>query len=132
MMRVLSNSAMQVERSRFLPVEQYECTEDRKGDANGYKLKTVKDQITFAVPQVREGCFYHSALEKGLRSERALTISLAEMYVQGVSTRKVKVITEQFLGLRSQPHKLAGRHLIWTKSFRSGEKSLWERSNIFT
>ncbi len=41
-------------------------------------------EITFAVPQVREGGFYPSALEKGLRSERALTITLAEMYVQGV------------------------------------------------
>ncbi|MEN6435909.1 MAG: IS256 family transposase, partial [Anaerolineaceae bacterium] len=40
-----------------------------------------------------------TALEKGLRSERALTITLAEMYVQGVSTRKVKAITEQLCGV---------------------------------
>ena len=51
------------------------------------------------MPQVREGGFYPSALEKGLRSERALTITLAEMYVQGVSTRRVKVITEQLCGV---------------------------------
>ena len=38
-------------------------------------------------------------MEKGLRSERALTITLAEMYVQGVSTRKVKAITEQLCGV---------------------------------
>jgi transposase-like protein len=38
-------------------------------------------------------------LEKGLRSERALTLALAEMYVQGVSTRKVKAITEQLCGV---------------------------------
>lgn len=65
------------------------------------KPKTVRTrmgEITFAVPQVREGGFYPSALEKGLRSERALTITLAEMYVQGVSTRRVKVITEQLCG----------------------------------
>jgi transposase-like protein len=55
-------------------------------------------EITFAVPQVREGGFYPSALENGLRSERALTITLAEMYVQGVSTREVKAITEQLCG----------------------------------
>jgi len=48
---------------------------------------------------VREGGFYPQALEKGLRSERALTLALAEMYVQGVSTRKVKAITEQLCGL---------------------------------
>ena len=56
-------------------------------------------EITFAVPQVREGGFYPQALEKGLRSERALTLALAEMYVQGVSTRKVKAITEQLCGV---------------------------------
>jgi putative transposase len=54
--------------------------------------------ITFAVPQVREGGFYPAALEKGLRSERALFMTLAEMYVQGVSTRKVKKITKQLCG----------------------------------
>lgn len=56
-------------------------------------------EITLAVPQVREGGFYPSALEKGLRSERPLSITLAEMYVQGVSTRKVKVITKQLCGV---------------------------------
>jgi len=102
LMRVLINNAMQVERSKYLQAEPYERTEDRKGHANGFKPKTVKTrmgEITFAVPQVREGGFYPSALEKGLRSERALTITLAEMYVQGVSTRKVKAITEQLCGV---------------------------------
>lgn len=55
-------------------------------------------EITFDVRQVREGNFYPQALEKGLRSERALTLSLAEMYVQGVSTRKVVAIVEQLCG----------------------------------
>ena len=102
MMRVLINQAMQVERSKYLQAAEYERTEERKGHANGYKPKTVRTrmgEITFSVPQVREGGFYPSALEKGLRSERALTITLAEMYVQGVSTRRVKVITEQLCGV---------------------------------
>jgi transposase-like protein len=47
---------------------------------------------------VRQGPFYPGALEKGLRSERALKLTLAEMYVQGVSTRKVKRVTEQLCG----------------------------------
>ncbi len=102
MMRVLINQAMQAERSKYLQADEYERTEDRKGHANGFKPKTVKTrigEITFAVPQVREGGFYPSALEKGLRSERALTITLAEMYIQGVSTRRVKAITEQLCGI---------------------------------
>jgi len=102
MMRVLINQAMQVERSKYLQAGEYERTEERKGHTNGYKPKTVRTrmgEITFAIPQVREGGFYPSALEKGLRSERALTITLAEMYVQGVSTRRVKAITEQLCGV---------------------------------
>jgi putative transposase len=102
LMRVLLNSIMQVERSKYLQAGEYERTADRKGHANGYKPKTVRTrmgEITFAVPQVREGGFYPSALEKGLRSERALVATLAEMYVQGVSTRKVKAITEELCGI---------------------------------
>jgi putative transposase len=102
LIRVLINQAMQAERGKYLQAGQYERTEERKGHANGYKPKTVRTrvgEITFAVPQVREGGFYPSALEKGLRSERALVIALAEMYVQGVSTRKVKAITEELCGV---------------------------------
>jgi len=102
MLRVLINQVMQAERSNFLQAGEYERTEDRIGHANGYKPKTVRTrmgEITFAVPQVREGGFYPSALEKGLRSERALVATLAEMYVQGVSTRKVKAITEELCGI---------------------------------
>ena len=102
LLRILINQAMQAERAKHINAGQYERTEDRKGHANGYKPKTVRTrvgEITFAVPQVREGGFYPSALEKGLRSERALVIALAEMYVQGVSTRKVKAITEELCGV---------------------------------
>jgi transposase-like protein len=102
LMRVLINSIMQTERAKYLQAEEYERTEERKGHANGYKPKTVRTrigEITFAVPQVREGGFYPSALEKGMRSERALVATLAEMYVKGVSTRKVKAITEELCGV---------------------------------
>lgn len=102
MVRIVVNQAMEAERASYLQAEAYERTPDRQGHANGYKPKTVKTRvgaITFSVPQVREGGFYPSVLEKGLRSERALMIALAEMYVQGVSTRKVKAITEELCGV---------------------------------
>lgn len=102
LIRILLNNVMQIERSKYLQAEEYERTENRRGHANGYKPKTVKTrlgEITFAIPQVREGGFYPSALEKGLRSERAWIATLAEMYVQGVSTRKVKAITEELCGV---------------------------------
>jgi putative transposase len=102
LIRIVLNAAMQAERSEHLQAGPYQHTEERQGYANGFKPKTMRTrvgEITFAVPQVREGGFYPQALEKGLRSERALTLALAEMYVQGVSTRKVKAITEQLCGV---------------------------------
>lgn len=102
LIRIVVNAAMQAERSEHLQAEHYQHTPERTGHANGYKPKTLHTRvgdITFAVPQVREGGFYPQALEKGLRSERALTLALAEMYVQGVSTRKVKAITEELCGV---------------------------------
>jgi putative transposase len=74
--------------------------------------------ITFAVPQVREDGFYPQALEKGLQSEGAFTLALAEMYVQGVSTRKVKANPEELCGVSitssavSQAGKIVGRWLL--------------------
>jgi putative transposase len=100
--RVILNTAMQAERTEHLNAAPYQHTQGRNGYANGFKPKTMRTrvgEITFAIPQVREGGFYPQALEKGLRSERALTLALAEMYVQGVSTRKVKAITEQLCGV---------------------------------
>jgi transposase-like protein len=101
LVRVLVNQAMQIERENYLHAKPYERSEDRQGHANGYKPKTVKTrvgEVTFDIPQVREGGFYPNALEKGVRSERALLLTLAEMYVQGVSTRKVAAITKQLCG----------------------------------
>ncbi len=101
LVRVLVNQAMQIERENYLHAKPYERSEDRQGHANGYKPKTVKTrvgEVTFDIPQVREGGFYPNSLEKGIRSERALLLTLAEMYVQGVSTRKVTAITERLCG----------------------------------
>jgi transposase-like protein len=101
LIEILINTAMQAERSKYLKADPYERTDHRKGYANGFKPKKVTTrlgELHFEIPQVREGKFYPGALEKGVRSERALTMTLAEMYVQGVSTRKVKKITEQLCG----------------------------------
>ena len=102
LIRVILNAAMKAERQAYLGAAAYERTEERRGYANGYKPKTVTTRVgsvTFDVPQTRDSGFYPSALEKGLRSERALTLALAEMYVQGVSTRRVTAITEQLCGV---------------------------------
>ncbi len=100
---LLINEAMLIERSRALEAEPWQRTETRKGYANGYKPKTVKSRIgelALQVPQVRGPVqFYPNALEKGLRSERALKLAMAEMYINGVSTRKVNEVLNKLCGL---------------------------------
>jgi putative transposase len=99
--RILLNAAMLLERQQFLNAEPYERTPQRRDYANGFKAKRLQTRVgelDLRVPQVRSSEFYPSALERGTRSERALKLALAEMYVQGVSTRKVAAITEQLCG----------------------------------
>jgi transposase-like protein len=100
-MELLLNECMKVERQQALGVGPYQRGEARRGQANGFKPKQLKTRVgplNLQVPQVRGASFYPTALERGSRSEKALRLALAEMYVQGVSTRKVSQITEQLCG----------------------------------
>jgi putative transposase len=100
--QLLLNEAMKVERSEHLHALPYERSEGRQGQANGFKPKTILTRsgpLDLSVPQVRDSSFYPQALEKGSRSEVALKLALAEMYVTGVSTRKVEQITEKLCGV---------------------------------
>jgi putative transposase len=98
---ILYNEAMKIERSRYLQAAPYERTEERIDYANGYKPKVLNSRLGklhLLIPQVRSGQYYPSSLEKGCRSERALKLAVAEMYVQGVSTRKVTEVMEVLCG----------------------------------
>lgn len=100
--QILFNEAMKIERTQYIGAEPYQRTEQRRSYANGFKPKTVNSRmgkLELKVPQTRDGDFYPSALERGERSERALKLAVAEMYVQGVSTRKVAKITSELCGL---------------------------------
>jgi len=99
---VLLNEMMKVERSRHLQAAPYERSEQRQGYANGFKpkrLRTRVGELDLNVPQTRASDFYPSCLEKGLKSERALRLALAEAYVQGVSTRKMANLTQELCGI---------------------------------
>jgi transposase-like protein len=100
-MELLINECMKIERQQALGAGPYQRSQARRGQANGFKpkrLKTRIGQLQLAVPQVRGAKFYPRALERGSRSEKALRLALAEMYVQGVSTSKVTKITEELCG----------------------------------
>ena len=75
---ILLNAAMTAERQKHLGVAPYERSPARHDHANGYKDKTLQTRIgplALSVPQTRSGDFYPQALERGQRSERALTLA---------------------------------------------------------
>jgi transposase-like protein len=118
--QLLLNECMKIERQQALGVGPYERNEARHGQANGFKPKTVKTRIgpiELAVPQVRGAKFYPQVLERGTRSERALCLALAEMYVQGVSTRKVSKITEELCGCEISSSDVSRATALLDKEF---------------
>jgi putative transposase len=93
--------ALEAEMTELLQAEKSERTAARLGHRSGYyerKLITRVGVLELRVPQDRAGHFSTELFERYQRSEKALVSALAEMYVQGVSTRKVKAITEELCG----------------------------------
>ena len=125
-LRLLLNAAMVLERQQHLRVAPYERTDERNGQANGFKDKAFQTRlgnldvrVPQRVPQVRDGSFYPQSLEKGLRSERSLKIALAEMYVKGVSTRKVAAITEKLCGFEVSRTQVSSTQVSSTQVSRA-------------
>jgi putative transposase len=79
----------------------YERSEARTGHRNGHKPRTLRTRVgtlNLLVPQDREGTFSTRLFARYQRNEKALVLALMEMYVEGVSTRKVKEVTERLCG----------------------------------
>lgn len=105
LMKALMKEALQEvlegEMTEFLGAAPDERTEERRGYRAGYygrSLVTRIGKLELRVPRDRSGEFSTALFERYARSEKALVAALAEMYVQGVSTRKVKAITEELCG----------------------------------
>jgi len=115
LMRRMVQELLEEEMTSHLNAEPYSRTEERRGYRNGYKPRTLMTRVgrlELMVPKDREGRFQTELFEKYQRSEKALVLAIAEMYVAGVSTRKVKKITEELCGLeisRSQVSSLVKR-----------------------
>ncbi|MFD1928539.1 transposase, partial [Sporosarcina siberiensis] len=95
------NEYMEKERDDYLKAESYERSEDRVDYRNGYYERdyTISvGRITLKVPRTRQGEFSPSVFERYARCEQALVLSMLEMVVNGVSTRKVTNIVEQLCG----------------------------------
>lgn len=106
---------LEAEMAAHVGAERYERVAGRTGHRNGYKPRTLATRVgtlELRVPQDREGTFSTELFARYQRTEQALVTTLMEMYVQGVSTRKVATITEQLCGTsfsKSQVSALAGR-----------------------
>jgi putative transposase len=101
LLEAVLNQVLEAQVTEQLRAEPYERTSERQGYRNGYKprrLTTRVGRLTLRVPQVREGVFSTELFARYQRSEQALILTLMEMVVNGVSTRKVARITEELCG----------------------------------
>ena len=99
--RAVMQEMLESEMTEALGAQKGERTTERLGYRSGYYSRTLITRVgklELRVPQDREGHFSTELFERYQRSEQALVATLAEMYVQGVSTRKVKAITEELCG----------------------------------
>ena len=95
------NEVLKAEVAEQLQAEPYERTEDRRGYRNGYREREMKTRVgtlELAVPRTRDGSFSTELFSRYQRSEQALVLALLEMVINGVSTRKIKRITEKLCG----------------------------------
>ena len=104
MLRPLIHAVLQevleAEMSEALRAEKSERAESRLGYRSGYYVRSLitrVGKIELRVPQDRQGHFSTELFERYQRSEKALVGTLAEMYIQGVSTRKVKALHRRAL-----------------------------------
>ena len=93
---------LEAEMTSFLGAESYQRNDARRGWRNGFKPRTLKTRVgelELMVPKDRDGQFQTELFERYQRSEKAFVAALLQMYVEGVSTRKVTAITEALCGL---------------------------------
>src|SRR5579859_4621965 len=101
LLQTMLQEVLEAEMDEALRAGKNERTSNRLGYRSGHYPRTLVTRVgklELRVPQDRQGRFRTEVFERYQRSEKALVGSLAEMYIQGVSTRKVKEITEQLCG----------------------------------
>jgi len=101
LVQAVVQEVLEAEMTEVLGAGKSERTGERAGYRSGYyarKLVTRVGKLELRIPQDRQGRFNTVVFEQYQRSEKALVAGLAQMYVQGVSTRKVKAITEELCG----------------------------------
>ena len=101
LLKEVLDQVLEHQRTEQVDADHYERTADRKGYRNGYKfrdLTTRVGRINLRIPQIRDGKFSTELFQRYQRNEQALVLTLMEMVVNGVSTRKIARITEELCG----------------------------------
>ena len=111
LMKEALQQVLEAEMKEALQAGKGERKESRLGYRSGYYVRSLVTRVgklELRVPQDREGHFQTEVFERYQRSEKALVASLMEMYIQGVSTRKVKAITEELCGHQFSASTISG------------------------
>ena len=122
---------LEVEMEECLQAGKHERSEQRLGYRSGYyqrRLITGVGTLVLRVPQDRAGQFSTQVFEQYQRSEKALVAALAQMYVQGVSTRKVRRSPRSYAGTRLARRASARSRRGWTNNSASSASASWHRS----
>ena len=128
MMERMVQDTIQAEFERHIGADAYVRSETRRGWRNGHKPRTFKTRLgklELRIPQDRHGRFQPSLFERYERSEKALIAALIEMYVHGVSTRKVSKIVEQLCG-----HMISASAVSAVTKKLDEEVAAWRRRSL--
>jgi putative transposase len=128
MVQGLVQETIQAEFDQFMGAAPFKRVPGRRGWRNGYKprmFKTRVGKLTLRIPQDREGRFQPSIFERYERSEKALVAAMIEMYIHGVSTRKVSKIVEQLCG-----HLISASAVSAVTKKLDDEVTAWRRRSL--
>jgi len=128
LIQAVLQEVLETEMDGALQAGKHERSAERLGYRSGYyrrSLVTRVGQLELRVPQDRQGHFSTAVFERYQRSEKALVAALAEMYVQGVSTRKVKAITEELCG-----HEFGADSISQINKKLDGELQRWAQRQL--
>ncbi len=131
LVEILDQELGGVELEVFHSAEPYDYSGDREGYRNGSRerdLFTRVGRLTMRVPRNYEGKFCIRFFDRYQRSEIGLVLALQESYLQGVSTRKRKKITETCAGWSFPESRSPAWLRNWMELWRPGEQDHWKKT----
>ncbi|GAY79146.1 DNA polymerase IV [Sporolactobacillus inulinus] len=135
LLEAIFNQVLKAQASEQLKVEKYERSNVRTDYRNGSyprQLKTRVGKLTLNVPRLRNGHFSTDLFNRYQRSEQALVLSLMEMVINGVSTRRVSQITEELCGTEFSKRPSQIFVVVWIRLSRAGTIVPWRGTILFS